>query len=116
MREIIEPLLTEGLRCYAVGSIPEIFDAEPPYAPNGCVAQAWSVSELLRTLRRHLLTRLGWGEYRVKLISCALHKRPANEFAPAKTAVRLRGLLNPRRRVTVLVAANSFARFMRNVS
>jgi glycogen debranching enzyme len=31
-----------------VGSISEIFDAEPPYAPRGCVAQAWSVAELLR--------------------------------------------------------------------
>jgi predicted glycogen debranching enzyme len=32
----------------AVGSIGEIFDAEPPYTPRGCVAQAWSVAELLR--------------------------------------------------------------------
>jgi predicted glycogen debranching enzyme len=32
----------------AVGSISEIFDAEPPYAPRGCVAQAWSVAEVLR--------------------------------------------------------------------
>ncbi|HUQ52797.1 MAG TPA: amylo-alpha-1,6-glucosidase [Gammaproteobacteria bacterium] len=26
----------------------EIFDAEAPYAARGCVAQAWSVAELLR--------------------------------------------------------------------
>lgn len=32
----------------AVGSISEIFDAEPPYIHRGCVAQAWSVSEVLR--------------------------------------------------------------------
>jgi predicted glycogen debranching enzyme len=31
-----------------VGSISEIFDAEPPFAPRGCVAQAWSVAEVLR--------------------------------------------------------------------
>ena len=31
-----------------VGSISEIFDAEAPYAARGCVAQAWSVSEVLR--------------------------------------------------------------------
>jgi predicted glycogen debranching enzyme len=31
-----------------VGSISEIFDAEAPYAPRGCVAQAWSVAEVLR--------------------------------------------------------------------
>jgi glycogen debranching enzyme len=34
----------------AVGSISEIFDAESPYAPRGCVAQAWSVAEVLRCL------------------------------------------------------------------
>jgi predicted glycogen debranching enzyme len=31
-----------------LGSISEIFDAEPPYTPRGCVAQAWSVAEVLR--------------------------------------------------------------------
>jgi predicted glycogen debranching enzyme len=33
-----------------VGSVSEIFDAERPYAPRGCFAQAWSVAELLRSL------------------------------------------------------------------
>jgi glycogen debranching enzyme len=33
-----------------VGSISEIFDAEEPYVPRGCVAQAWSVAEVLRCL------------------------------------------------------------------
>jgi predicted glycogen debranching enzyme len=33
-----------------VGSISEIFDAEPPYTPRGCIAQAWSVAEVLRSL------------------------------------------------------------------
>jgi glycogen debranching enzyme len=32
----------------SVGSISEIFDAEAPFTPRGCVAQAWSVAELLR--------------------------------------------------------------------
>lgn len=31
-----------------LGQISEIFDAEPPHAPRGCIAQAWSVAELLR--------------------------------------------------------------------
>jgi predicted glycogen debranching enzyme len=35
-----------------VGSISEIFDAEHPYIPRGCVAQAWSVAEVLRCLDR----------------------------------------------------------------
>jgi predicted glycogen debranching enzyme len=34
---------------FGVGSVAEIFDAEPPYTPRGCIAQAWSVAELLRT-------------------------------------------------------------------
>ena len=35
-----------------VGSISEIFDAENPYVPRGCVAQAWSVAEVLRCLMK----------------------------------------------------------------
>ena len=31
-----------------IGSISEVFDAEPPYTPRGCIAQAWSVAEVLR--------------------------------------------------------------------
>src|SRR6185436_1533759 len=31
-----------------VGSVSEIFDGDPPHAPRGCIAQAWSVGELLR--------------------------------------------------------------------
>jgi predicted glycogen debranching enzyme len=36
------------LRDACVGSISEIFDAEPPFTPRGCIAQAWSVAEVLR--------------------------------------------------------------------
>jgi glycogen debranching enzyme len=31
-----------------VGTLSEIFDAEPPYTARGCIAQAWSVAEVLR--------------------------------------------------------------------
>jgi glycogen debranching enzyme len=31
------------------GSIHEIFDGDPPFAPHGCITQAWSVAEVLRT-------------------------------------------------------------------
>jgi predicted glycogen debranching enzyme len=30
------------------GSVCEVFDGNPPHAPRGCIAQAWSVGELLR--------------------------------------------------------------------
>jgi len=35
---------------FGVGSIAEIFDADAPYTPRGCIAQAWSVGEALRSL------------------------------------------------------------------
>ncbi len=35
-----------------LGTISEIFDGDPPHLPRGCIAQAWSVAELLRVLRR----------------------------------------------------------------
>ncbi len=35
---------------YCIGFVGEVFDAEPPYTPGGCVAQAWGVAELLRCL------------------------------------------------------------------
>ncbi len=31
-----------------VGSVSEIFDAQAPFTPRGCIAQAWSVAEVLR--------------------------------------------------------------------
>jgi predicted glycogen debranching enzyme len=34
------------------GSISEVFDADVPYVPRGCVAQAWSVAEVLRCWTR----------------------------------------------------------------
>jgi glycogen debranching enzyme len=40
----------EHLTEAGVGSISEIFDAEAPYIPRGCIAQAWSVAEVLRCL------------------------------------------------------------------
>ena len=35
-----------------IGSISEVFDAEGPYTPRGCIAQAWSVAEVLRCWAR----------------------------------------------------------------
>ncbi len=31
-----------------IGSISEVFDGDYPHAPGGCIAQAWSVAEILR--------------------------------------------------------------------
>lgn len=32
-----------------IGTVSEIFDGNAPYKPNGCIAQAWGVSEILRS-------------------------------------------------------------------
>lgn len=39
----------EHLNEACLGQVSEIFDGDAPHAPRGCVAQAWSVAELLRT-------------------------------------------------------------------
>jgi predicted glycogen debranching enzyme len=39
---------TDHLHDAGIGTISEIFDAGPPFRPRGCIAQAWSVAEVLR--------------------------------------------------------------------
>ncbi len=43
----LEPL-QEHLEVAGLGQISEIFDGDEPHHPRGCIAQAWSVGELLR--------------------------------------------------------------------
>ena len=43
----LEPI-AYSLRSTGLGSINEIFDGNSPYRPRGCIAQAWSVAEVLR--------------------------------------------------------------------
>jgi glycogen debranching enzyme len=38
----------EHLECAGLGQISEIADGEYPHTPRGCIAQGWSVAELLR--------------------------------------------------------------------
>ncbi|HCW74607.1 MAG TPA: glycogen debranching protein [Clostridiaceae bacterium] len=44
----IEGTLREG----CIGQIAEIFDGDHPYVSKGCFAQAWSVGEILRALKK----------------------------------------------------------------
>ncbi len=46
-RSFLAPL-DDHLGDYGLGSIAEIFDGDAPFAPRGCIAQAWSVAETLR--------------------------------------------------------------------
>ncbi len=45
--DVLAPFLAH-LREAGLGTISEIFEPEPPYRPVGCIAQAWSVAEVLR--------------------------------------------------------------------
>ena len=53
-RAWLAPLMHHLTSGGCVGSVSEIFDAEPPFTPRGCFAQAWSVAELAR-----LVVKLG---------------------------------------------------------
>ena len=44
----LEPLLIHLDKDACLGSVSEIFDGDQPWPPKGCIAQAWSVAELLR--------------------------------------------------------------------
>jgi len=43
----LEPV-GDQLHDAGLGTLSEIFDGDPPHTPRGCMAQAWSVSEVLR--------------------------------------------------------------------
>ena len=70
-RSLLQPLI-HHLTGHGVGSISEIFDGDLPFTPRGCIAQAWSVAELLSAwqatidctkpylTRVHLKAREGW--------------------------------------------------------
>ncbi len=49
LRPVIEGL-GQHLASACIGTISEIFDAEPPFTARGCCAQAWSVAEVIRVL------------------------------------------------------------------
>ncbi|GAA6617762.1 amylo-alpha-1,6-glucosidase [Scytonema sp. NUACC26] len=46
-RQFLEPMANH-LQAHGVGSLSEIFDGDPPMTPRGCIAQAWTVAEVLR--------------------------------------------------------------------
>jgi glycogen debranching enzyme len=50
LRLHLQPLLSDHLFEQGLGHIAEIFDGDPPHRPAGCIAQAWSVAEIIRLL------------------------------------------------------------------
>lgn len=50
IRNFIPHLSEAGL-----GTVSEIFDADPPFISRGCIAQAWGVAEILRVIKKYHL-------------------------------------------------------------
>jgi predicted glycogen debranching enzyme len=46
----LEPMLGH-IKAAGLGTASEIFDGDSPFSPNGCIAQAWTVGEMLRAWR-----------------------------------------------------------------
>ncbi len=49
-RNFLTVLKGEHLKDACIGSISEVFDAEPPFTARACIAQAWSVAEVIRSI------------------------------------------------------------------
>jgi predicted glycogen debranching enzyme len=65
----LEPLGI-SVHMYGLGTLGEIFEGDAPFIPQGCIAQAWTVGEVLRA----------WS---------ALHRQPEELFATARQFVKL---------------------------
>lgn len=52
----IQPL-GDRMGTYGIGSLAEIADGDAPHQPRGCIAQAWSVAEVLRVLWEDVLQK-----------------------------------------------------------
>jgi len=48
--QFLEPL-AQQVHAYGLGTLGEIFDGDTPFTPRGCIAQAWTVAEVLRAWR-----------------------------------------------------------------
>lgn len=56
-QNFLQPLFQEETSKVGLGTISEIFDGDPPHASQGCVSQAWSVAEPLRTFVEDVLLK-----------------------------------------------------------
>src|SRR5262249_12058072 len=63
-RALLQPLLEHLTTQACLGNISEVFDGDAPHQPRDCIAQAWSVAEVLRcwtTLSASSKERVGEG-------------------------------------------------------
>jgi glycogen debranching enzyme len=50
-RDVVAAMANQ-LTIAGLGTLSEIHEAQAPYRPAGCIAQAWSVAEVLRALKK----------------------------------------------------------------
>ena len=68
------------LRFYGLGSAGEIFDGDAPFSPRGCIAQAWTVAEVLRA----------WTELAIAATTARTHDASRNSSERVEPSVHLR--------------------------
>jgi len=68
-KNFLQPAFQEEIFRAGLGTVSEIFDGDPPHEPNGCIAQAWSVAEPLRTYVEDVLLKRPPFEQQI-LIGC----------------------------------------------
>jgi predicted glycogen debranching enzyme len=66
VKKVIESF-TYHLNEACIGQVSEIFDADAPHQPRGCVAQAWGVAEVLRVIKDYALYEIRSEKNRKKL-------------------------------------------------
>lgn len=80
----------EDIQTYGIGSINELYDADPPYAPKGAISQAWSVgavSDIIRMIEeRSPKTVKKTATRKCGTRKCAA--KPCDEKAEKKTTTR----------------------------
>jgi predicted glycogen debranching enzyme len=69
----LEPM-ADHMKARGLGTAGEIFDGDPPFTPRGCIAQAWTVAELLRA----------WTAIEAARAGAQTQRTPASQAARSK--------------------------------
>jgi predicted glycogen debranching enzyme len=59
--------ISVAIRLYGVGSLAEIYEGDAPFTPQGCIAQAWTIGEVLRAWTELALAPKSMGNDETKM-------------------------------------------------
>ena len=76
----------EDIQSYGIGSICELYDADPPFAPRGAVSQAWSVASVCEIDR--MIREYRPAKRTARAAKPAARKAPAARKSPAKKSAK----------------------------